>query len=93
MDRSFSSQQICARAAQPLFSCCFGSRLGRFRVFADPRSGPDDALMIFRQLTVYSVTFGVFFGSSAIHSDQRSRRILAVLSKGFRDVSTSSDCW
>ena len=53
-----------------------------FGVFADPRSGPDDALMIFRQLAVYSVTFGVFFGSSAIHSDQRSRRILAVLSKG-----------
>jgi ABC-type transport system involved in multi-copper enzyme maturation permease subunit len=53
-----------------------------FGVFADPRSGPDDALLIFRQLAVYSVTFGVFFVSSAIHSDQRSRRILAVLSKG-----------
>ena len=53
-----------------------------FGVFADPRSGPDDALLIFRQLAVYSVTFGVFFGSSAIHADQRSRRILAVLSKG-----------
>ncbi len=33
-----------------------------FGVFADPRSGPDDALLIFRQLAVYSVTFGVFFG-------------------------------
>jgi ABC-type transport system involved in multi-copper enzyme maturation permease subunit len=53
-----------------------------FGVLADPRSGPDDALLIFRQLAVYSVTFGVFFGSSAIHADQRSRRILAVLSKG-----------
>ena len=53
-----------------------------FGVFEDPRSGPDDALMIFRQLAVYSVTFGVFFGSSAIQADQRSRRILAVLSKG-----------
>ena len=38
--------------------------------------------MIFRQLAVYSVTFAVFFGSSAIQADQRSRRILAVLSKG-----------
>jgi hypothetical protein len=38
--------------------------------------------MIFRQLAVYSVTFGVFFGSSAIQADQRSRRVLAVLSKG-----------
>ncbi len=53
-----------------------------FGVFADPHSGPEDALMIFRQLAVYSVTFGVFFGSSAIQADQRSRRILAVLSKG-----------
>ena len=54
-----------------------------FGVFADPRSGPEDALMIFRQLAVYSVTFGVFFGSSAIQADQRSRRILSVLSKEF----------
>ncbi len=53
-----------------------------FGVFADPHSGPEDALMIFRQLAVYSVTFGVFFGSPAIQADQRSRRILAVLSKG-----------
>ncbi|MBI3645384.1 MAG: hypothetical protein HY233_05415 [Acidobacteriales bacterium] len=48
----------------------------------DDERGPEDALMIFRQLAVYSVTFGVFFGSSAIQADQRSRRILAVLSKG-----------
>jgi hypothetical protein len=48
----------------------------------DEGRGPEDALMIFRQLAVYSVTFGVFFGSSAIQADQRSRRILAVLSKG-----------
>jgi len=48
----------------------------------DPERGPEDALMIFRQLAVYSVTFGVFFGSSAIQADQRSRRVLAVLSKG-----------
>ena len=53
-----------------------------FGIFAATNSGPDDALMIFRQLAVYALTFGVFFGSSAIHSDQRSRRILAVLSKG-----------
>jgi len=48
----------------------------------DPERNPDDALMIFRQLAVYSVTFGVFFGSSAVQADQRSRRVLAVLSKG-----------
>jgi len=34
----------------------------------DPERGPEDAL--------------VFFGSSAIQADQRSRRVLAVLSKG-----------
>lgn len=48
----------------------------------DRQPTPDDALMIFLQLAVYSVTFAVFFGSSAIQADQRSRRILAVLSKG-----------
>ncbi|MFY9562448.1 MAG: hypothetical protein WAQ52_19615 [Terriglobales bacterium] len=53
-----------------------------FGMLGDERAGPEDALMIFRQLAVYSVTFGVFFGSSAIQADQRSRRILAVLSKG-----------
>jgi ABC-type transport system involved in multi-copper enzyme maturation permease subunit len=48
----------------------------------DSERSPEDALMIFRQLAVYSVTFGVFFGSSAIQADQRSKRVLAVLSKG-----------
>ena len=53
-----------------------------FGAWEDARSGPDDSLLIFRQLALYSVTFGVFFGSSALQADQRSRRILTVLSKG-----------
>lgn len=52
-----------------------------FGLFADSHDAADDALMIFRQLAVYAVAFAVFFGSSAISADLRSRRILAVLSK------------
>jgi hypothetical protein len=52
-----------------------------FGMFADSHGAADDALMIFRQLGMYAVAFAVFFGSSAIPADLRSRRILAVLSK------------
>lgn len=52
-----------------------------FGLFGEPQAGAQDALMIFKQLAAYSVAFSVFFGSSAIRTDQRSRRILAVLSK------------
>jgi hypothetical protein len=52
-----------------------------FGLFADSPGAPDDALMIFRQLALYAIAFAVFFGSSAIQADLRSRRILAVLSK------------
>lgn len=52
-----------------------------FGVFVDSHGAPDDVLMIFRQLGMYAVAFAVFFGSSAIPADLRSRRILAVLSK------------
>ncbi len=52
-----------------------------FGLFADSHDAADDALMIFRQLAMYAVAFAVFFGSSAIPADLRSRRILAVLSK------------
>jgi hypothetical protein len=51
-----------------------------FGLLADSRAA-DDLLMIFRQLGIYAVVFAVFFGSSAIPADLRSRRILAVLSK------------
>lgn len=52
-----------------------------FGLFAGPHAVPDDELMIFRQIALYAVAFAVFFGSSAIATDLRSRRILTVLSK------------
>ena len=42
----------------------------------------EDLLFVFKQVAVYVVAFSVFFGSSAIYNDRRSRRILNVLSKG-----------
>lgn len=41
----------------------------------------EDLLFVFKQVAVYVVAFSVFFGSSAIYNDRRSRRILSVLSK------------
>lgn len=41
----------------------------------------DDLLFVFKQVAVYVLAFSVFFGSSAIFNDRRSRRILGVLSK------------
>jgi ABC-type transport system involved in multi-copper enzyme maturation permease subunit len=41
----------------------------------------EDLLFIFKQVAVYVVAFSIFFGGSAIYSERKSRRILAVLSK------------
>jgi hypothetical protein len=41
----------------------------------------EDLLFVFKQVALYVVAFSVFFGSSAIYNDRRSRRILSVLSK------------
>lgn len=41
----------------------------------------EDLLFVFKQVAVYVVAFSVFFGSSAIYNDRRSRRILSVLAK------------
>jgi ABC-type transport system involved in multi-copper enzyme maturation permease subunit len=42
----------------------------------------EDTLFFIRQQAIYGVAFSAFLASSAIHNDRRSRRILAVLSKG-----------
>ena len=42
----------------------------------------DDALFFLKQQAVYSIFFTVFLAASALHNQRRSRRILAVLSKG-----------
>jgi ABC-type transport system involved in multi-copper enzyme maturation permease subunit len=52
-----------------------------FGLVSEPHSSYEDSLMIFRQLAVYAVAFAVFFGSSALAADQRSGRVLIVLSK------------
>lgn len=44
----------------------------------------DDALFFLHQQAAYSVFFSVFLAASALHNQRRSRRILAVLSKGIR---------
>jgi hypothetical protein len=41
----------------------------------------EDLLFVFKQVALYVVAFSVFFGSSAIYNDRRSRRILSILSK------------
>jgi hypothetical protein len=45
-------------------------------------SSLEDALFFLKQQAVYSVFFTVFLSTSAIYNQRRSRRILAVLSKG-----------
>jgi len=42
----------------------------------------EDALFFLKQQAMYSVFFTVFLASSALHNQRRTRRILAVLSKG-----------
>lgn len=44
----------------------------------------DDSLFFLKQQAAYSVFFTVFLAASALHNQRRSRRILAVLSKGIR---------
>lgn len=46
------------------------------------RSNIDDALFFLKQQAGYSVFFTLFLAASALHNQRRSRRILAVLSKG-----------
>jgi len=43
---------------------------------------PGDVLFFLRSLGVYGLAFTAFLAASAIHNERRSRRILAVLSKG-----------
>jgi hypothetical protein len=49
---------------------------------ASVTSSLDDALFFLKQQAVYSVFFTVFLAASALYNQRRSRRILAVLSKG-----------
>jgi len=42
----------------------------------------EELLFLFKQVAVYAVAFSIFFGGSAIYNERKTRRILAVLSKG-----------
>ncbi len=42
----------------------------------------DDALFFFKQQAVYGVAFTTFLAATAVRNERKSRRILAVLSKG-----------
>ena len=42
----------------------------------------EELLFMFKQVAVYVVLFSIFFGGSATYNERKSRRILAVLSKG-----------
>jgi hypothetical protein len=48
----------------------------------DERENPEDYLFILSTLFVYGLAFVLFIGSAAIHNERKTRRILAVLSKG-----------
>jgi ABC-type transport system involved in multi-copper enzyme maturation permease subunit len=50
--------------------------------FSELRRAPEDVYMLFQQVAVYILVFSLFFGASAIRNELRTRRILAVLSKG-----------
>jgi hypothetical protein len=46
------------------------------------RVSTDDVLFFLKQQAIYGVAFSAFLAASALHNDRKSRRILAVLSKG-----------
>lgn len=50
-------------------------------LFTDIQREQEELLFIFKQTAVYVVVFSIFFGGSAIYSERKTRRILAVLSK------------
>jgi ABC-type transport system involved in multi-copper enzyme maturation permease subunit len=56
--------------------------LAMLGLMLDLHRSREDVLFIFKQLGVYGVAFAVFFGASAIHNERKTRRILAVISKG-----------
>jgi hypothetical protein len=53
-----------------------------FTLMHRPGERTDDFLMLFRQQAAYGVAYAMLTSASAIHSERKSRRILATLSKG-----------
>ena len=55
---------------------------GLFSFISDPHTGPQDLEILYRQELVYGIAIGLFSGASIIHNERKTRRIIAVLSKG-----------
>ena len=55
---------------------------GLFSFISDPDNGPQDLEILYRQELVYGIAIGLFSGASLIHNERKTRRILAVMSKG-----------
>jgi hypothetical protein len=55
---------------------------GVFGIITDPHTGAADLEMLYRQELVYGIAIGLFSGASIIHNERKTRRILAVMSKG-----------
>jgi ABC-type transport system involved in multi-copper enzyme maturation permease subunit len=53
-----------------------------FAFVSDARTGPGDLEVLYRQELAYGIALALFSGATVVHSERRSRRILAVLSKG-----------
>ena len=55
---------------------------GLFGFMSDPQDGPQELEVLYRQELVYGIAIGLFSGASIIHNERKTRRILAVMSKG-----------
>lgn len=53
-----------------------------FAFIYDPRTGPGDIEVLYRQELAYGIALALFSGASLVHAERKNRRILAVLSKG-----------
>lgn len=59
---------------------------GLFAFISDANTRPEELEVFYRQELAYGIAIGVFSGASIVHKERRSRRILAVLSKGIHRV-------
>lgn len=66
---------------------------GLFALTYEPRTGPADLETLYRQELAYGVALGLFSGASNVFNERRSRRILAVLSKGLSRAQYLGGVW
>jgi|GraSoiStandDraft_41_1057321.scaffolds.fasta_scaffold645955_2 ABC-type transport system involved in multi-copper enzyme maturation permease subunit len=56
--------------------------LAALSAFSSLRRSPEDLFVMYAQVAAYILIFSLFFGASAIRNEVKTKRILAVLSKG-----------